>query len=290
VEDSRPLLGRLTSARGNVTVVARVAPYGSNTMWYDDESRLASITYGGVTDTYAYNWQGLRRRATLNGTVYRYLYNGERLLQEVTTAGVVNATYTTENDSYYGSLLHIQRATGESRFPLYDEIGTARGLVDASGAVSDTYDMDTFGRPLSSTGTTRTPTDTGRPGATSPTLRASPNSARGTTGRKWGGLSARIRSATMPLCTDMGWTIHASMSTPAGRRGTSPGPGSVVEKTAAPRARGADSQAAGVAEAAVAAALRVEQTGRARSRSPSRGQSPSHAISPTQCRRTARNA
>ena len=69
----------------------------------------------------------------------------------------MNATYTTENDSYYGTLLHLKRATGESRFPLYDEIGSARGLVDASATVTDTYDMDTFGRPVASTGSTPNP-------------------------------------------------------------------------------------------------------------------------------------
>ena len=51
----------------------------------------------------------------------------------------------------------MQRYTGESRFPLYDEIGSARGLIDASGTVTDTYDMDTFGRALASTGTTPNP-------------------------------------------------------------------------------------------------------------------------------------
>jgi hypothetical protein len=78
------------------------------------------------------------------------------VLQELTNAGGVNATYTTENDSYYGTLLHLQR-TGVSRFPLYDEIGSARGLVDASGVVTDTYDMDTFGKPVSTTGSTPNP-------------------------------------------------------------------------------------------------------------------------------------
>ncbi|MFB3883180.1 MAG: hypothetical protein ACE149_18075 [Armatimonadota bacterium] len=67
------------------------------------------------------------------------------------------AAYTTQNDSYYGTLLHPKLATGESRFPLYDEIGSARGLVDASGAVTDTYDMDTLGRPGTPTGSTPNP-------------------------------------------------------------------------------------------------------------------------------------
>ncbi|MFB3883182.1 MAG: RHS repeat domain-containing protein [Armatimonadota bacterium] len=141
---------------GNMTSTAGPM-YGSKTLTYDDESRLSSIAYGAVTDTYTYNWQGLRTRAYLNGVWYRYLYNGERVLQELTNAGGVNATYTTENDSYYGALLHLKRATGESRFPLYDEIGSARGLVDASGTVTDAYDMDTFGKPIGSTGSTPNP-------------------------------------------------------------------------------------------------------------------------------------
>ena len=78
-------------------------------------------------------------------------------MQELTNAGGVNATYTTENDSYYGTLLHLKRATGETRFPLYDEIGSARGLVDASATVTDTYDTDTFGRPIGTTGSTPNP-------------------------------------------------------------------------------------------------------------------------------------
>jgi RHS repeat-associated protein len=63
----------------------------------------------------------------------------------------------TESGSYYGSLLHLQRATGESRFPLYDATGSARNLVDANGATTDTYVMDTFGRPMSTSGSTPNP-------------------------------------------------------------------------------------------------------------------------------------
>jgi hypothetical protein len=40
-------------------------PYGSKTLYYDDESRLTRIDYGDVTDTYTYNWQGLRTRAPM---------------------------------------------------------------------------------------------------------------------------------------------------------------------------------------------------------------------------------
>ncbi len=66
--------------------------------------------------------------------------------------------YTTAGPSYFGPLLHEWRASGSlSRFPLYDLTGSVRELVDASGAVTDTYTLDAFGLKLSSTGTTPNP-------------------------------------------------------------------------------------------------------------------------------------
>jgi len=141
---------------GNMTGVSGTM-FGSKTLVYDDENRLTSITYGGVTDLYYYNWQGLRYRARLAGTYWRYVYNGDRVLEETNDSGTVLARYTTESGSYYEPLLHMWRSSSVSRFPLYDNIGTARGLVDASGTVTDNYVLDTFGRYVSGSGTTVNP-------------------------------------------------------------------------------------------------------------------------------------
>jgi hypothetical protein len=51
-------------------------------------------------------------------------------------------------------MVRLPGSDGSSRFPLYDLTGSARGLVDASGAITDTYgatalttsQMDTFAR------------------------------------------------------------------------------------------------------------------------------------------------
>ena len=94
----------------------------------------------------------------LNGAPRRYFYNGERVLEELSDSGTMQARYTTENDSYYGQWLHLYRPTGSlSRFPMYDNIGSTRGLLDASGTATDWYELDTFGRQVSSSGTTPTP-------------------------------------------------------------------------------------------------------------------------------------
>jgi RHS repeat-associated protein len=132
--------------------------YGSKTLVYNDDNRLTSLTYGGVTDLYYYTYAGLRYRARLGGTYYRYLYNGERVLEDLNDSGTMQARYTTENDSYYGQWLHLYRPSGTlSRFPMYDNIGSTRGLLDASGAATDWYELDTFGRQVSSSGSTPNP-------------------------------------------------------------------------------------------------------------------------------------
>jgi len=123
-------------SNGNMTSVS--GPLGSRTMVYNDDNRLTSIAYGGTTDYYYYTYTGTRYRARLNGTYYRYLYDGERVLEELNDSGTMQARYTTENDSYNGMLLHLYRTSGSlTRFPMYDNIGSARGLVDASGTATD---------------------------------------------------------------------------------------------------------------------------------------------------------
>jgi len=144
-------------SNGNMTSVSGTL-FGSKSMVYNDQDRLTSITCGGTTDLYYYNWQGQRYRARLGGVYSRYLYHGQRVLEELNDSGAMQARYTTENGTFFSSWLHLHRPTGSlSRFPMYDNIGTARGLLDASGTATDWYELDTFGRQVSSSGTTPNP-------------------------------------------------------------------------------------------------------------------------------------
>jgi len=142
--------GSMTSASGTM--------YGAWALVYDDESRPTSITYpsggGSVTDLFTYNALGQRMRARLNGTWYRFFYNGNRVLEETNDANGPLARYTTESGSYYEPVLHFGRNDGSVRYPLYDGIGTVRRLADQTGALTDSYTLDTFGRQISVTGTT----------------------------------------------------------------------------------------------------------------------------------------
>ena len=142
---------------GNMTSVS--GPLGSRTLVYDDENRSTTITYPGGTDTFVWNALGQRMRATFwgPGCVRRYFYDGQRVLEETNDAGGIYARYIAEGRSYYDPLLLFARCSGEVRYPLYDGIGTTQRLVDQNGTVTDSYTIDAFGKPFSSTGTTRNP-------------------------------------------------------------------------------------------------------------------------------------
>ena len=52
----------------------------------------------------------------------------------------------------------MHRTSGSlSRFPVFDLTGSVRGLLDASGVVTDTYSLELFGKQRSSTGSTPNP-------------------------------------------------------------------------------------------------------------------------------------
>ena len=145
----------MTHSADNTTSVS--GPLGSWSLTYDDASRLSSVTYPEGTDSFTYNALGQRMRASLDGTVLRYVYNGDRVLEETSDAGSVLARHTTASGSYYGPWLHMWRSEDVARFPLFDAVGTARGLADASATVTDSYVLDSFGSPTAAATATVNP-------------------------------------------------------------------------------------------------------------------------------------
>ncbi len=138
--------GSMTSVTGDML--------GSWTLVYDDANRPTCIAYPAGVDTYVYNAFGQRTRANLSGAVLRYVYNGDRVLEQTDDAGNLLSRYATAGASYYGPLLEFEFPDGSQRYPLYDIVGTARRLADASGAVTDGYSLDAFGRWLGGWGST----------------------------------------------------------------------------------------------------------------------------------------
>ncbi len=132
-------------------------PLGAWTLVYDDENRLASVAYPGGTDSLLYSALGQRMRANVNGGVLRYIYHGDRVLEQTDDGGNLLTRYATAGGSYYDPLLGLGFSDGSVRYPLWDLIGTSRRLVDGSGAATDAYSLDAFGRQMYTWGSTPNP-------------------------------------------------------------------------------------------------------------------------------------
>jgi len=80
------------------------------------------------------------------GTQRRYVYHGDRVLDETDDAGGLLARYTTESGSCYEPWLHMQRFDpSASRFPMYDMMGSMRGLLDENGGLNARLSLSAFG-------------------------------------------------------------------------------------------------------------------------------------------------
>jgi hypothetical protein len=125
--------GNMLSVSGNL--------YGAWSFSYDDESRLASLTFpwgaGSLTETSTYNYLGQRMRTDYWGTGRRYFYHGDRVLEITDDANTALLRSATEDDSYYAPLLQFQCAyhSGVRWYPLLDGPGNARRLVCLSGGL-----------------------------------------------------------------------------------------------------------------------------------------------------------
>ncbi|HEX6622132.1 MAG TPA: VWA domain-containing protein, partial [Pyrinomonadaceae bacterium] len=137
-------------ANGNTTQA------NGQTYAYDSENRLKGV--GGGAVTFLYDGDGNRVAKTVGGVTTRYLIDesnptGYPQVVEEAAGGGVQRRY-----AYGLSLLSQSRLVGgawAASFYGADGHGTVRLLTDASGALTDTYDYDTFGNLLSHTGATQ---------------------------------------------------------------------------------------------------------------------------------------
>jgi RHS repeat-associated protein len=117
-----------------------------------------------VTDNedYTYGPDGLRLRAqeSNNPNPDRWFqYDGVRPVLEGTLADDTFTTvnrYVWEGDTYYSPLIHADFAD-QTRYFLYDGLGSTRQLLNSNQDVTDTYVYEAFGNPISDGGPTPNP-------------------------------------------------------------------------------------------------------------------------------------
>ena len=137
--------------------------------------------YKGVTSTFKYGADGLRRQATVNGVTTDYVYDGQTLIREGFASGgtlsTVKATYlqgprgsecrideTQQTEGYYrfdagGVVLKnaagqpIIFARGVTKWYVYDGLGSVVGEVDPSGNLTSSPKYDVYGLVRANPGT-----------------------------------------------------------------------------------------------------------------------------------------
>ena len=123
---------------------------------YNDRNQLinAKISENGLVkeENYEYDVEGVRKTkksGTIENDYVTYSINGLSYLWASKENGVVNKFY----HRAFGII--SEKVEGRTYFYLTDALGNIRGLVDASGNVTDSYSYDAYGVLLWRTGNTK---------------------------------------------------------------------------------------------------------------------------------------
>jgi RHS repeat-associated protein len=109
---------------------------------YDSRDRLTEIRRGGLLlTTHRYDFRGLRFRKSGPDGVERFLWDGDRLLQERDDALNTAARYEWGS----GRLLAMEHAEEGRRSYLFDGLGSVVDLVQPDGTLAARYQWDAWG-------------------------------------------------------------------------------------------------------------------------------------------------
>jgi RHS repeat-associated protein len=137
-------------SNGNET--SKTDSTGTTTYAWDYENRLTSVTLPGSGGTVSYGYDPLGRRiykSSASGTSI-YAYDVVNMVEEVSGAGAVVARYS--------QALNIDEPlamlrSGATNYYEADGLSSVTSLSNTSGALANTYSYDSFGKPLTSSGT-----------------------------------------------------------------------------------------------------------------------------------------
>lgn len=127
---------------------------GTWTYTYNYENRLTQAAKTGTTATYKYDPLGRRIEKTVNGTTTKFLYDGDQIIAEYDGADALISKFV------YGAGIDevVSLTKGANTYYYhYDGLGSVTNLTDSSGATTESYSYDVFGKPntTSAIGNTR---------------------------------------------------------------------------------------------------------------------------------------
>ena len=137
---------RLSASQGSSTTASATWNGAQELTGYDDSAaQMSGATYGG---------NGLRTSATFtpaggSSVTQNYLWAGESLLMDSVNAYIYSESRTIPAEQ-------VSLATGTVTYLVTDSLGSVRGIVNSSGALTGTTSYDAWGNPQTSSGLTAT--------------------------------------------------------------------------------------------------------------------------------------
>ena len=112
--------------------------------------QLAQITDDNLNAVYTYNESGIRTRKVVNGVITDYVLEGGKVILETTGSDTLHYSYDSRGQLVSFSL------NGTPYFYTRNGQGDITGLIDASGTQVVSYTYDSWGKPISITGSLAT--------------------------------------------------------------------------------------------------------------------------------------
>jgi RHS repeat-associated protein len=140
---STPFDMRTYDRNGNLVSIVPTAA-SQRTLAYDTANRMVSFQDTATNARYRYDALGRRIEKTVGGVTTQFFSDGIREIEEQDQSGNTIATYVFGNG--VDEPLTMERA-GTDHFYHADELGSVVALSGGSGATTETYAYDDFGRP-----------------------------------------------------------------------------------------------------------------------------------------------
>jgi len=138
-------------ANGNLETKTGKATSDVTTYTWDAQDQLIQITFpGGTTATYKYDGLGRRIEKNVNGTITRYVYDGEDILLEYGESDSGDNTFVARynHGDQTDQPLAVKRAGLGFFYYHADHQGSIVNLTNSSGTVANAYVYDSYGRTL----------------------------------------------------------------------------------------------------------------------------------------------
>ena len=128
----------------NGCLTRKTTSTGTTYYQYDYENRLTNVIASESEAIYTYDYMGRRIKVNNDGTITKYIYDGNRVIAETddTSALICEYVYGVSIDE----ALYMIKG-GSFYYYHYDGLGSARAITDSSEATIETYTYDVYGRP-----------------------------------------------------------------------------------------------------------------------------------------------